>query len=65
MDDSLGVVQIARMCHWLQSQGHTPEEILDCIDYIANSKAEENPPEKEKSGARAATNSEAPDTTNR
>lgn len=53
----MGVVQISRLSHWLQLQGMTSEQILNCIDYIA--KAE--PLEKETSGVPAATNSETPD----
>ena len=48
MDDKMSVAQISRMSHWLQSHGHTPEEILDCIDYISKAKNEEEP-SKEKS----------------
>ena len=59
MDDGLSVIQISRLSHWLQSQGMTPEQILDCIDYIA--KADATQPKM--SGAPVATNNEAPDTT--
>lgn len=60
-DAEMGVVQISRLSHWLQLQGMTAEQILNCIDYIAKPEQilEE---EKEMSGAPAATNSEAPDT---
>lgn len=58
-DAEMGVVQISRLSHWLQLQGMTAEQILNCIDYIA--KAE--PLEKEMSEVPAVTNSETPDTT--
>lgn len=60
MDDGLSVIQISRLSHWLQLQGMTADEILNCIDYIAKA---EPLLEKEMSGAPVATNNEAPDTT--
>lgn len=57
-DAEMGVVQISRLSHWLQFQGMTADQILNCIDYIA--KAE--PLETKMSEVPAATNSETPDT---
>jgi len=37
----MGVVQIAKMAEWLQMQGHTAEEVIECIRYIAGRSAEE------------------------
>lgn len=58
MDGYMSVPQISRLSHWLQSQGMTAEQILDCIDYIASTD-----PDKKISGVSAATNSETPDKT--
>lgn len=29
------VVQIAKLAEWLQMHGHTAEEVLECIRYLA------------------------------
>lgn len=58
-DAKMGVVQISRLSHWLQLQGMTADQILNCIDYIATP---ETILSKEMSGVPAATNSETPDT---
>ena len=33
--NEMTVAQIAKLAEWLQMQGHTAEEVLDCIGYIA------------------------------
>ena len=33
--DIMTVKEIARLSDWLTAKGHTPEEIIDCIHYIA------------------------------
>lgn len=33
--DSITVKEIARLADWLKSKGHTAEEIVECIQYIA------------------------------
>lgn len=40
--NEMTVVQIAKLAEWLRMQGHTAEEVLDCIRYIAG-RPEENP----------------------
>lgn len=35
----MGVKQIDRLVEWLKANGHTAEEILSCIKYIANEPA--------------------------
>ena len=40
--NEMTVAQIAKLAEWLRMQGHTAEEVLDCIRYIAG-RPEENP----------------------
>lgn len=40
--NEMTVAQIAKLAEWLQMQGHTAEEVLDCIRYIAG-RPEKNP----------------------
>lgn len=47
------VKEIARLSDWLTAKGHTPEEIIDCIHYIAHT---EQQPDKKKSGSPTTTN---------
>lgn len=47
------VKEIARLSDWLTAKGHTPEEIIDCIHYIART---EQQPDKKKSGSPTTTN---------
>lgn len=56
MDDFISAQQISRLSHWLQSQGMTAEQILDCIDYIAKTE----PAQSKMPAVPAATNSETP-----
>ena len=35
------VQQIARLAEWLQMQGHSAEEVLECIRYIAGKENKE------------------------
>lgn len=35
--DFMSVKEMARLSDWLEANGHKPEEIIDCIHYIANS----------------------------
>ncbi len=49
----MSVKQIARMTEWLEAKGHSPQEIIDCIRYIANQNP--NPKDqKKKSGSHIA-----------
>lgn len=45
--DDMSAIQISRMSEWLRMHGHTADEVLQCIDYIAGKKQED---EKEESG---------------
>jgi len=47
----MSVKQIARMTEWLEAKGHSPQEIIDCIRYIANHNPKE---QKKKSGSHIA-----------
>ena len=51
--DIMTVKEIARLSDWLTAKGHTPEEIIDCIHYIAHT---EQQPDKKKSGSPTTTN---------
>lgn len=43
VDNEMTTKEISRMVEWLKKKGFTAEEILNCIDYIANRKgAKEN-----------------------
>lgn len=46
--DEMSAIQISRMSEWLRMHGHTADEVLQCIDYIAGKKQEDR---KEESGA--------------
>lgn len=35
MDEFMTAKEMARLSDWLESKGHTPREIIDCIHYIA------------------------------
>jgi len=35
VDNGMSAKQIARLTVWLQKKGLTPEEVIECIDYIA------------------------------
>lgn len=39
--ETMGVVQISKLAEWLMMQGHTAEEVVQCIDYIAGKKPED------------------------
>ena len=45
------VKEIARMSDWLKANGHSSQEIIDCIHYIAEANPEE---QKKKSGSHIA-----------
>ena len=30
----MGQLEIVRLIQWLREHGHTPEEIVDCIEYM-------------------------------
>ena len=49
----MSVKQIARMTEWLGAKGHTPQEMIECIRYIANPKLSVKD-EKKKSGSHIA-----------
>lgn len=36
--DLMTTNEMARLSDWLKSKGHTAEEIIDCIHYIADTK---------------------------
>lgn len=35
MEEQLTVLQIAKLAEWLQMHGHSAEEVLECIRYLA------------------------------
>ncbi len=35
MDDEMTTKEVDRLADWLKANGHTDEEILQCIKYIA------------------------------
>lgn len=35
MVNELTAIQISRLAEWLQMHGHSAEEVIECIDYIA------------------------------
>ncbi len=35
MDDEMTTKEVDRLADWLRANGHTDEEILQCIKYIA------------------------------
>lgn len=35
MEEQLTVLQIAKLTEWLQMHGHSAEEVLECIRYLA------------------------------
>lgn len=43
VDTEMTLKQISRLCDWLKAEGHTPEEIINCIKYMAKEKAPEEP----------------------
>lgn len=45
----MSVKQIERLTEWLEAKGHTPQEMIECIRYIANPKLSVKG-EKKKSG---------------
>lgn len=40
VDNEMTTKEISRMVEWLKTKGLTAEEILNCIDYIADRKGE-------------------------
>lgn len=40
VDNEMTTKEISRMVEWLKNKGITAEEILNCIDYIADRKGE-------------------------
>ena len=34
--------EVTRLIQWLREHGHTPEEILDCIEFIDSGRKETN-----------------------
>lgn len=51
--DIMTTNEMSRLSDWLKANGHSPEEIIDCIHYIAGS---EHQPSKKKSGSPPTTN---------
>lgn len=36
--DSMSAKEMDRLSDWLKSHGHTPDDVLDCLKYIAQDK---------------------------
>lgn len=45
--DEMSAIQIARMSEWLRMHGHTADEVLQCIDYIAGKRKEDKKEESD------------------
>ncbi len=56
--DIMTTNEMSRLSDWLEANGHNPEEIIDCIHYIAGS---EHKPNKNKSGSPPLPTNEEPD----
>lgn len=35
MDEEMTSKEIARLIEWLKSKGHSPETIIECLEYIS------------------------------
>lgn len=44
--NEMTVAQITKLAEWLQMQGHTAEEVLSCIRYIAGRSNDQTDKEK-------------------
>lgn len=47
--DSMSAKEMDRLSDWLKSHGHTADDVLDCLKYIAQDKTAPKTPEKNKS----------------
>ncbi len=44
-DDELTTKEMDRLADWLKAQGHTAEEVLQCIKYITGTQAPQQIPQ--------------------